>query len=248
MAAESSLEVERARVAADVAADATVYGTADRVGALQSLATWRAALVVIAVFSGAGGFLRWGLHARIDGATGGLLVAGAALALCLFTLYRMVNAVARPSLQTVVEVEAGLGVLSDRELREERRRLLRAINELRFDFEMGKLSQSDYDAVREGYELRAIEVMRVIDAGAALHPELAARLGRRDPTPEAEPQPEAAPASEPAPESSAQPEAATTPEPASEAATKTELACAACDTRNDPDARFCKHCGKELAA
>ena len=58
-----------------------------------------------------------------------------------------------------------------------RRRLLRAINELKFDHEMGKLSSADYDQVRKGFELRAIEVMRQLDAGQRLHPELEKRLG-----------------------------------------------------------------------
>jgi hypothetical protein len=117
-------------------------------------------------------------HARVDGATMALVLAGIALAACMRALYRIVHALARPDLQTVIEQAGEIGTASDRDLREERRRLLRALNELRFDHEMGKLSQADYDAVREGYELRAIEVMRRLDAGRALHPELAKRLGR----------------------------------------------------------------------
>jgi hypothetical protein len=117
-------------------------------------------------------------HARVDGATMALVLAGIALAACMRALYRIVHALARPDLLTVIEQAGEIGTASDRDLREERRRLLRALNELRFDHEMGKLSQADYDAVREGYELRAIEVMRRLDAGRALHPELAKRLGR----------------------------------------------------------------------
>ncbi len=125
-------------------------------------------------------------HARLDGATTALVLAAVVLAACLRALYRIVHALARPDLQTVIEQAGEIGTASDRELREERRRLLRALNELRFDHEMGKLSQADYDAVREGYELRAIEVMRQLDTGRPLHPELAKRLGRE---PAAEPAP-----------------------------------------------------------
>lgn len=131
-------------------------------------------------------YLVFGQHARMDGATSALVLAGIALAACLRALYRVVHALARPDLQTVIEQAGEIGTASDRELREERRRLLRALNELRFDHEMGKLSQADYDTVREGYELRAIEVMRRLDAGRTLHPELAKRLGRE---PVAEPAP-----------------------------------------------------------
>jgi len=116
-------------------------------------------------------------HARLDGATIALVIAGIALVACLRALYRIVQALAQPDLQVWIEQAGEIGVASDRELREERRRLLRALNELRFDHEMGKLSTADYEAVRQGYELRAIEVMRRLDAGQGLHPDLAKRLG-----------------------------------------------------------------------
>jgi ribosomal protein L29 len=119
-------------------------------------------------------------HARFDGATAALVVSAIALVACLRALYRIVHALAQPNLQTIIEQAGELGSASDRELREERRRLLRALNELRFDHEMGKLSLADYDKVREGYELRAIEVMRRLDAGRGVHPELAKRLGLAD--------------------------------------------------------------------
>jgi len=125
-------------------------------------------------------YLVVGKHARLDGATTALVVVGIALAACLRALYRIVHALARPDLQTIIEQAGEIGSASDRELREERRRLLRALNELRFDHEMGKLSLADYDKVREGYELRAIEVMRRLDAGGGVHPELAKRLGLAD--------------------------------------------------------------------
>lgn len=176
------------------------------------------------------------LRARFDVATFALVLVGLALALCLRSLHRMVGVLARDTLDTVIETEGEFGGASTRELREERRRLLRAINELRFDHEMGKLSQADYDAVREGYELRAVEVMRALDAGESLHPELAARLAKVDETPVPTPVvSELAAEAEPVESPAAAP-------------TATTRACASCDGANDPDARFCKHCGKELAA
>ncbi|HWB81829.1 MAG TPA: zinc ribbon domain-containing protein [Nannocystaceae bacterium] len=172
-------------------------------------------------------YLVWVGHARVGADTISLVAVSGALLLCLRAMFRIVQALGRADVQTVVEHATDLGIASDRELREEKRRLLRAINELKFDHEMGKLSKADYDTVREGYELRAIEVMRALDAGATLHPELAARIG----------DPAAKKAGEPA--SGAPVEA----EPA--AATSK---CASCNGSNDVDAKFCKHCGKELAA
>lgn len=171
-------------------------------------------------------YLVWVGHARVDAGTISLVAVSGALLLCLRAMFRIVQALGRADVQTLVETATDLGIATDRELREEKRRLLRAINELKFDHEMGKLSKADYDIVREGYELRAIEVMRALDAGATLHPELAARIG----------EPAATKGGEPAPESpTAQPEADT-------------RKCASCSGVNDVDAKFCKHCGKELAA
>ena len=171
-------------------------------------------------------------HARVDGATMALVLAGIALAGCMRALYRIVHALARPDLLTVIEQAGEIGTASDRDLREERRRLLRALNELRFDHEMGKLSQADYDKVREGYELRAIEVMRRLDAGRGVHPELAKRLGITDTAPEPAPPsevptdrmevprdpPVAAKSETPAPAPTAEPEPELASKPAAEEA------------------------------
>jgi ribosomal protein L29 len=189
---------------------------------------------VLPVFGGAALLLLYLVavkHARFDGATTFLVVSGIALVACLRALYRIVQALARPDLQTVIEQAGEIGSASDRELREERRRLLRALNELRFDHEMGKLSQADYDKVREGYELRAIEVMRRLDAGRGVHPELAKRLGIADTAPEPAPSevptdrmelpretPEAAKPEAPEPAAVAEPEPELARKPAAEEA------------------------------
>lgn len=173
-------------------------------------------------------------EAEIGSATVGLTVAGGALVLCLHSLYHMVQALSRPSLETVVDREAELAMSGKRALREERRRVLRAINELEFDHAMGKLSEEDYRKVREGYELRAIEVMRALDAEPSLDAELTRELRRRGLMEGGAPEPsEAEPAAEPTPGSE--------PAPRSE-----ERRCSACEGENDLDARFCKHCGGRL--
>lgn len=181
-------------------------------------------------------------EAHLDASTVALVCVGGALLVCLRSMFRIVQALGRADVHTVVEQAGDIGIGTDRELREEKRRLLRAINELRFDHEMGKLSKEDYDVVRQGFELRAIEVMRALDAGAGLHPELEAALARVS-------------AGKAASEgkTDAEGKAASEAEVASDdkIVNTTEIAtrvCAACDGVNDADARFCKHCGKELAA
>jgi hypothetical protein len=49
------------------------------------------------------------------------------------------------------------------DLREERERLLAAIADLRFDFEAGKLSRTDYELEDAQLRRRVAEVLRVLD-------------------------------------------------------------------------------------
>jgi predicted transcriptional regulator len=116
---------------------------------------------------------------RVEAATWGLVVAAGAMVFALRSLYRMATVLARPPVEAVLDEIDVAAYAGRRELREERRRLLRAINELQFDHEMGKLSDADYRKVRQGYELAAVEVIRALDAESELHPALAAELRRR---------------------------------------------------------------------
>ncbi len=116
---------------------------------------------------------------RLEAATWGLVVAAAAMVFALRSLYRMALVLSRPPVEVVLEQDDVAAYAGQRELREDRRRLLRAINELQFDYEMGKLSHEDYLKVRQGYELQAVEVIRALDAEAKLHPQLEVELRRR---------------------------------------------------------------------
>lgn len=184
--------------------------------------------------------------ARVSSATMGLLAATGALLLCLRALYRLAGALTRPGIETVLDQEALLGVASQRELREEKRRLVRALNELAFDHEMGKLSAADYEAVKERYQLQAVEVMRALEDDRDLHPDLAAELsrlaGQGDPEPEAERAADEGPADTPGAGAKGEPDAKAEPDAEAEAG----RACASCETTNDVDARFCKQCGAAL--
>ncbi|MGH1341566.1 MAG: hypothetical protein ACRBN8_08460 [Nannocystales bacterium] len=207
-------------------------------------------------------FLSMSAGARLDVATGGLVVGAAALVFSLATLFKMVQVLSRPRAALGIG-SRGLGGASRSQLREEKRRLLRAIKELKFDFEMGKLSETDFTDVKQTYELRAIEVMRQLDGVRKVHPEVYALLegrGLTDVLPDGvEPAdaPEPAEASEPEPEPE-QKDATESSRPADaaddddDAGAETDdsvaLICGACSGANDPDAKFCKHCGKEISA
>jgi len=98
--------------------------------------------------------------------------------------------------------------------------VLRSIKELEFDFDMGKVSKSDFDDLSGRLRTRAIGLMRQLDDGsgyrAAIDREVEARL------------------------SSAQ-SAAT-----SSNREYLDAPVCACGGSNDRDARFCKHCGNKL--
>lgn len=184
------------------------------------------------------GVLVLGFGARLDAPTIALAAAAAALVYALGQLYAMVWALSRPD--RVAQVGQALGSFTQAELRDEKRRLLRAIKELEFDHGMGKLSQGDFEAVIATYRLRAIEVMRALEGGATLHPELARLLAER----------EAKRGGAPADVIPASPASAIVTPPASEGEAApvspldaTTRLCGACGTSNDVDARFCKHCG-----
>lgn len=193
--------------------------------------------MVIAV-GGAGlyAFLTLAGSARPEPATFALLLAGAALVLSLRALHRLVTALARPDVRTLVARVDQVGAAGRRALRDEKRMVLRAIKELDFDRAMGKISEADYDQVRAGYRLRAVEVMRALDEAPELHPELLRELETRTGS------------GGEAPPTADTDDAAPPVDGDGEAPEEAERICEACGGSNDVDAKFCKHCGKELAA
>jgi hypothetical protein len=112
---------------------------------------------------------------------------------------------------------------------------LRSIKELEFDRAMGRLSESDFHEMAGRLRARAAGLMKQLDAGASyrdqIEKDLAKRLG---------PDADARPAERSA---KASPER---PEEERSAKASAERVCAACETANDGDARFCKGCGAKL--
>jgi hypothetical protein len=164
--------------------------------------------------------------ARLDAPTVALAAAAATLVYALGQLYTMVWALSRP--ERIAQVGQAAGSFSQGELRDEKRRLLRAIKELEFDHGMGKLSTGDFEAVIATYRLRAIEVMRALEGGASLHPELAKLLAERG---------------QPGQADGAVTGVAPTLQAPLGALDETTRLCNVCGRTNDSDARFCKHCG-----
>ncbi len=164
--------------------------------------------------------------AHVEAATLALAFAGMMLLYTLRRLFLVAAALGRGH-----AVVVGLGRVSKSELRDEKRRLLRAIKELEFDYGMRKLSKQDFESVSGAYKMRAIEVMRALDGSAELHPQALALLrGQVDGSASAEGQEPTAAAGSTAPEQGS----------------GLAAACPSCATANDNDARFCKHCGTAL--
>lgn len=140
--------------------------------------------------------------------------------------------------------EMGLEFVSDdgrsaRAWREEKKRSLRAIQELKLDYALHKIGDKDYQAILSQYEARALAAMNALDAKSALHPALSRDLERY-----AEVQTLVA---EPGP-GSKQPVPVQQAEDASSEVRASTRVCGACgETISDPSARFCQACGKELA-
>jgi hypothetical protein len=120
--------------------------------------------------------LHFGVGVAVDGPTLALAAACTMLIWALRGLWRVVEALSRPSVETLTGAEVSSGARELAEVREDKRRILRAIKELEFDHAMGKLSEEDFRAIGDRYRMRAIELLRLLDEGDDLHPQLAEHL------------------------------------------------------------------------
>jgi hypothetical protein len=118
-----------------------------------------------------------------------------------------------------------------KELEREKQALLKALKELEFDHEMGKVSDADYQEIGGNYRARAVRVMRQLDAQAGevdykslVERDLANRKVAR-------------------PVEAGVPARTTGTEAG---ATGVKPTCKKCSTANDGDAEFCKKCGAKL--
>jgi hypothetical protein len=116
-------------------------------------------------------------------------------------------------------------------LEREKTLVLRSIKELEFDRAMGKVSEKDFADMSSRLRSRAAGLIRQLDAGAGyldqIEQEIAKRAGSGAPDPSAR---------------------RSDPRIAAGSGTTSANTCASCSTANDPDARFCKHCGASLGS
>lgn len=134
--------------------------------------------------------------------------------------YRMLSPLVSPDVDAPVMIGGRTRLALDRE----KTLVLRSIKELEFDYAMGKMSQADFDEMGGRLRLRALGLMRQLDAGGGYREQIAREVAERlADAPEA-------PAAPVAPEAPVAPVAPV----------------CHCGTANDPDARFCKSCGSQL--
>ena len=158
-----------------------------------------------------------------------LVVAAGLLAHTLLLAIRAARAILADEEHDELMVASGR---RRKELEREKQILQRALKELRFDWERGKISDKDFEEISAAYRVRAIRVMRqldesTVDVRAQIERAVAAR--RRHP-------------GEPGQVAGAAKAAQGEPR----AATKGRLACPTCHTENERDATFCKSCAARI--
>ena len=174
--------------------------------------------VVLAVAAAVGGYAAW---SGGRSSVGFLVAATLALGWVVWPSFRAAQALVKDG--PVVDVGAAVTGKRRKELEREKQSLLKALKELDFDHEMGKVSDKDFADISATYRARAIRVMRRLDdAGRDYETMIAQEVGKR----------------------LQQPAAAVSAQPSAPAADREK--CGKCGTRNDSDAEFCKKCGGKL--
>lgn len=186
-----------------------------------------------------------------------IVLASAALLAALAALFTSLRAsLAGPSLDGLwTGAEPDRGALED-----EKNALLRALKDLEYEHEVGKIDDEDYARLERAYRARAKEVLGELDrdlrpylsraealAGGAVEPKVDKKKKKKKkdaPSSDEIAKPDET-SDAPASEAPSSPEAPTTEEPATSAAPRT---CPKCATVNDADAAFCKKCATPLAA
>ncbi len=225
----------------------TANTESERAGPLAALPPW---LSMTLAFLGLGivifGVLLL-MGAALEPPTIALSLAGVALVFAVWRMFAIVHALAVPA-NAGVEIQR-VGGARRSSLEDEFQRLLRSIKELEFDHEMGKISDQDFEQMEVNYRARALEVMRELEKTEALHPSLQRLLAVRE---EERSGGFLLSELEPASSGRGRTDASQVLRESSGDAAAEETAsariCDACGGSNDDDARFCKHCGKELVA
>jgi hypothetical protein len=184
-----------------------------------------------------------------------IALAGVALILALIALWQSL----RSAFGAVPEADGVRGAIRDvdvTDLEHEKNTLLRAIKDLAFERELGKISDADFERIDRGYRQRAKEVLRLLDGEIAPFMEQAEKLLEIGPASSKKKKKKAKQADEPkadvAPRFALKCphcEAEIEREAVWCGSCKARIAphtCAKCDATNDPDAKFCKECATAL--
>ena len=158
-------------------------------------------------------------------------LATAALVLVVALLWGSVSSLAG---ETELSLDEALSYGAPSAEEEQKLAVLRALKDLDFERSVRKISEDDYREFSQRYRAEARRLIARVDESLAEAQKLAEQLASeriREAGIEHETRAEAS-------ESSS----------TESAASSSELVCGACETKNDPDARFCKQCGKTLNA
>ena len=124
-----------------------------------------------------------------------------------------------PLVSTAPDTGITIGGRTRIALEREKALVLRSLKELEFDYAMGKMAKADFDEMSSRLRARALGLMRQLDAGGGYRDQIAREIAAR---------------------------LASAGHVDPETVIEVRGLCPACDTRNDPDAKFCKNCGAKL--
>ena len=183
-----------------------------------------------------------------------LTLAGGAFLLVIWLLWSSVQALTGES-QLTFEEAFSLGARTAEE--EQKRAVLRALKDLEYERSVGKISEEDYVEYSTRYRAEAKRLIQSLDENLSegrkqVERELERRLAKNTAT--VEPAAANTPDAAPEPSSPSTTDDAEVPRIAVESAIKEPSVtatdtreCAACRTKNELDARFCKACGKSMS-
>jgi hypothetical protein len=176
-----------------------------------------------------------------------LTLAAGALLLVIWLLWSSVQALAGES-ELTFEEAFSLGARSAEE--EQKRAVLRALKDLEYERSVGKISEEDFHEYSARYRAEAKRLMQTLDENLAegrkqVERELERRLARAKSSNGSAASGETG--SE-IPSSGVGAEAEESAKMTDNIASSSSRECAECQAKNEPDARFCKACGKPLAA
>ena len=176
-----------------------------------------------------------------------LVLAGGMLLYAIGSLWASVQSLGDDA---ALSLDEALALAAPSAEEEKKRSVLRALKDLEYERNVGKIGEADYLELSTRYREEARRLLRELNdaelpARARFEKLLARRLGGAAPPPPRQAPPESEPeGADTELDSDTETAGDTESERAPEASGKPT--CTECDTENDPDARFCKKCGEAL--